>query len=343
MLLPLTNPIASRTKALQQAFRNFGLEEKNQRLLGWNTDVLGKLICQIMARRNLSKLLSFRGVNIKLAETSAVHHGVGQTVIDEVNEIIELPECDVSNFRRPQDLDSILLPPEVASQLRDYVATIANKYDNNLFRNFEHASHVGMSVAKLMLRIVTPDRQEFMDVRTRLLTKNQALHGHTYSITSDPLTQFACVVAAPVHDVDHPGVPIATLIHENASIAIVYKGKSVAEQKSVDIVWGLLMEPKYEKLRDAICLTEPELIRFRQLVVNAVMATDIMDKDLKNLWNDRCEKAFSKTDIQEGARDNFNRKATVVIEHLIQASDIAHTMRSTGMFISSGTSDCSTR
>jgi class 3 adenylate cyclase len=130
--------------------------EKNQRLIGWNTDVLGRLICQIMARRNMS-MSSFR---VKLAESSAVHHeGEGQNVIDEVKEIIELPEFDVRNFGTPQDLDSIVLPPEVASQLRDYVVTIVTKYHNHSFHNFEHASsHVGMSVAKLISRIVTPGR-----------------------------------------------------------------------------------------------------------------------------------------------------------------------------------------
>jgi hypothetical protein len=33
--------------------------------------------------------------------------------------------------------------------------------------------------------------------------------------------------------------------------------------------------------------------RFRQLIVNSIMATDIMDKDLKRLRNARCKKAFS--------------------------------------------------
>ena len=306
------------------SFSDISLPEKYQRLVGWNTDLLAKLICQIMARRIVPE-----SSRVKLADSSTVHHGEGQTVIDEVKEIIELPEFDVNNFRRPEDLDSIVLPPVVASQLRDYVVTIATKYhNNNPFHNFEHASHVGMSVAKLMSRIVQPDHQAVMN-RSTIPTKNQALHDHTYGITSDPLTQFACVFAALVHDVDHPGVSNATLIQENAPVSIVYKHKSVAEQNSVDIAWRLLMEPKYKELREAICLTVPELIRFRQLVVNAVMATDIMDKDLKNLRNDRWEKAFAITDIEgdEGACDNVNRKATIVIEHLIQASDVAHTMQ----------------
>mmetsp|Transcript_46111 Transcript_46111/g.112724 ORF Transcript_46111/g.112724 Transcript_46111/m.112724 type:complete len:169 (-) Transcript_46111:226-732(-) len=51
-----------------------------------------------------------------------------------------------------------------------------------------------------------------------------------------------------------------------------------------------------------------------------------MDKDLKQLRNDRWDKAF-KLETEESSREKKNRKATIVIEHLIQASDVAHTMQ----------------
>jgi hypothetical protein len=57
------------------------------------------------------------------------------------------------------------------------------------------------------------------------------------------------------------------------------------------------------------------------------MATDIMDKDLKALRNARWEKAFTAVSLNANLRENINRKATIVIEHLIQASDVAHTMQ----------------
>ena len=97
---------------------------------------------------------------------------------------------------------------------------------------------------------------------------------------------------------------------------------------SYGILFGqsLLVEPKYDDLRRAVCETEDEMRRFRQLLVNSVMATDIMDKELKNLRNGRWEKAFSES-VEENVRNQINRKATIVIEHLIQASDVAHTMQ----------------
>ena len=57
------------------------------------------------------------------------------------------------------------------------------------------------------------------------------------------------------------------------------------------------------------------------------MATDIVDKDLKALRNARWEKAFQKKDSTQMTKEDIDRKATIVIEHLIQASDVSHTMR----------------
>jgi len=89
------------------------------------------------------------------------------------------------------------------------------------------------------------------------------------------------------------------------------------------------MDDDYQDLREAISSSNEELRRFRQLVVNSVMATDIMDKELKALRDARWERAFlgSSSASTESSRDSVNRKATIVIEHLIQASDVAHTMQ----------------
>jgi 3'5'-cyclic nucleotide phosphodiesterase len=86
------------------------------------------------------------------------------------------------------------------------------------------------------------------------------------------------------------------------------------------------MQDEYKEFRETIYATDDELQRFRQLVVNCVMATDIVDKELKTLRNNRWDRAFSQSeDIIEP--EATNRKATIVIEHLIQASDVAHTMQ----------------
>ena len=183
-----------------------------------------------------------------------------------------------------------------------------------------------MSVTKLLSRIVAPSDMDFTnDAQARA-----KLHDHTYGITSDPLTQFACVFSALIHDVDHPGVSNATLVTEGNQLMKMYGDKSLAEQNSVDQAWDLLMTDDYQPLVALLCQEESELSRLRQLVVNSVMATDIMDPDLKKLRNARWEKAFhnsTNTENNDRSREAINRKATIVIEHLIQASDVAHTMQ----------------
>ena len=57
------------------------------------------------------------------------------------------------------------------------------------------------------------------------------------------------------------------------------------------------------------------------------MATDIMDKDLGARRKARWEKAFSQEQEVEGDSVATNRKATIVLEHLMQASDVSHTMQ----------------
>lgn len=194
-----------------------------------------------------------------------------------------------------------------------------------------------MSCVKLLSRIVAPNDIEYEDdlKHGKNAAKNLAatLHDHTFGITSDPITQFAVVFSALIHDVDHRGVPNTQLGEERKDLAEKYKSKSIAEQNSVDIAWELLMKSKYDDLRAAICATDDERKRFRQIVVNTVMATDIMDKDLKTLRNNRWDKAFKKGDAdsnpleEENDDTAVNRKATIVIEHLIQASDVSHTMQ----------------
>ena len=140
--------------------------------------------------------------------------------------------------------------------------------------------------------------------------------------------------SALIHDVDHPGVPNSQLVEEESEIAKIYRNQSIAEQNSVDIAWDLLMEPQYNALRACIYSNRTELERFRQLVVNSVMATDLADKELGLLRKNRWDKAFhNEFEVAAEYNDELlsqadvNRKVTIVIEHLIQASDVSHTMQ----------------
>ena len=315
------------------------LSNRLERLVAWNIDILEQLLKKTVTRR---RALQRRSATAKWSKTNQKG-----TVLDEVQEVIKLPEYD-GKYCDTNAASSVVLSPQVRSQLREYVTAIALMYPDNPFHNFQHASHVGMSVAKLLSRIIAPDIA---------LQGQEQLHDHTYGITSDPLTQFACVFSALVHDADHPGVPNSQLVKEGTDMAKLYNGKCIAEQNSINLAWDLLLQDKYSILRHTICRTQQEAVRFRQLVVNAVCATDIMDKDLKTARNKRWDKAFSndrpsplpevnltgeisnfdKVILQGRKRDKMidqtNRKATIVIEHIIQASDVAHTMQHWHIYI----------
>ena len=93
------------------------------------------------------------------------------------------------------------------------------------------------------------------------------------------------------------------------------------------------MQKQFQDLRRTIYKTEVELKQFRQILVNAVLATDIMDPDLKALRNDRWSKAFAAGAHQDDNIHGRSLKATIVIEHLMQASDISHTMQHWSIYL----------
>jgi hypothetical protein len=220
-----------------------------------------------------------------------------------------------------------------------------------------------MNAVKLISRIVAPDlTPSDLEQQQRVSDSdmsgeqqfNKMLHDHTYGITLDPMILFSVVFSTLIHDVDHQGVSNAQLQAEESTLAMAYDNKSIAEQNSVDLGWRLLMGDKFLDFRRAIYSNVQGYHRFRSLVVNSVMATDIMDKELIALRNQRWDQAFSNSqddgdDADDDAADDdddssshsssllsknkqnvkmgINRKATIVIEHLIQASDVSHTMQ----------------
>jgi 3'5'-cyclic nucleotide phosphodiesterase len=310
------------------------LSGKNERLIDWNVDILLRLLSQIAKHQTIenSSLLGRARVSSSSSKHTGVESATPEMVLDEVSEVIQLPKFNSKIARAVDQINDIEPPSDVKEQLYEFVSTIAGMYHDNPFHNFEHASHVTMSAVKLLSRIVVPADLDFDDTKVTNDKKHQRamaskMHDHTYGITSDPLTQFAVVLSALIHDADHYGVPNAVLVKEEHVVAKKYKGKSVAEQNSVDLCWEVLMWAKFESLRNAICRTESEWTRFRKLIVNSVMATDIVDKELKELRNNRWDKAFKGEFVEEDPAIDRNRKATIVIEHLIQASDVSHTMQ----------------
>lgn len=298
---------------------------KIKRLAEWNTDLLMRLLKKVVAdrskrRRRRSSILA-----------SGSNHG---TPFDQVVEVLPLEVFSEKAAQIETELQSVEINGNVRSQLFDYVAEIASLYHDNPFHDFEHASHVAMSAAKVLMRIVNPT--VFSDQGSiknrRLVALKRQLHNRTFGISSDMFLQFAIVFSSVVHDVDHTGVSNAQLVKEDQDAAQRYNQKCVAEQNSIDLAWNLLKMEKYKDLFHCICPSEHDECRFRQLLVNAVIATDIADTELQRSRRNRWDAAF--TYFHESPSDDFpvtkevmDRKATIVYEYIMQASDVAHTMQ----------------
>lgn len=127
---------------------------------------------------------------------------------------------------------------------------------------------------------------------------------------------------------DHRGIPNGQLSKEEPAIAAKYQNKSVAEQHAIDLAWDVLMSDEYTDLRRTIYTSDSELRRFRTVLVNSVLSTDIMDPQLKELRNERWKVAFSEDhETVMSLNDIEQHRASAVLEHLIQASDVSHTMQ----------------
>lgn len=164
-------------------------EEKRNRVAEWTVEVLARLLREMVAGREARSVQPDPRNKIEEVELSFAARREQKNVIDEVAECIVLP-----NYKQCQqismDAKELDLGDKVMNELRSFVRTIASLYNTNSFHNFDHANHVVMSVNKLLNRIVAPDLDD---------TTEKNLHDHTYGITSDPLTQFACVFSALIH------------------------------------------------------------------------------------------------------------------------------------------------
>ncbi len=96
------------------------------------------------------------------------------------------------------------------------------------------------------------------------------------------------------------------------------------------------MKPAYEDLRTCLFQSQEDLKLFRSLIVKCVMATDIWDKEQgasrDSQWSDILSLVNDgpKGDVSE--EQLATEKAILVAEHLIQVSDVSHTLQDFNVF-----------
>ncbi|XP_014859086.1 PREDICTED: cGMP-inhibited 3',5'-cyclic phosphodiesterase A-like [Poecilia mexicana] len=109
-----------------------------------------------------------------------------------------------------------------------------------------------------------------------LVSKMSSVSEDGYSSLSGlipALELMALYVAAAMHDYDHPGRTNAFLVATSAPQALLYNDRSVLENHHAAAAWNLFMSrPEFNFL---VNLEHVEFKRFRFLVIEAILATDL--------------------------------------------------------------------
>lgn len=267
-------------------------------------------------------------------------------VADEITEVVEVLNSEDFSLQSTDDgsespfsdssedeLASSSLSPQVQAQLKLFVERIASCYHaENPFHNFMHASHVTFSCYQMLRKVAARDLPPIPLVDCPAsdawsnLPRSACDSAVAKALGGDALAQFAIIFSALIHDVDHEGVPNFLLAKEKPEAAKKYKNRSIAEQTSLDVAWALLEQASFHELRACIFPSAQDYFRFRAIVVNIVMATDAFDATLKDFQDQKWAKAFDSP--PHCAMEQRNRKATVMMDLIMKASDISHTMQS---------------
>lgn len=179
----------------------------------------------------------------------------------------------ISDNLWPEQLDD-----DVINEVKEYVETILRGYNDVPYHNFKHCYHVTISTNKLIDMIVHQYPNE--------------KPAYTFGFRDDPLMQFAMVLSALIHDVDHRGIPNRQLALEDEDLAIKYNDQSIAENESLFIGFSELLKSKYGKLRKVIFPERSDYRRFRGACVNLVLTTDIASPERTQLGKSKWKEAF---------------------------------------------------
>nr|1SO2_A Chain A, cGMP-inhibited 3',5'-cyclic phosphodiesterase B [Homo sapiens]1SO2_B Chain B, cGMP-inhibited 3',5'-cyclic phosphodiesterase B [Homo sapiens]1SO2_C Chain C, cGMP-inhibited 3',5'-cyclic phosphodiesterase B [Homo sapiens]1SO2_D Chain D, cGMP-inhibited 3',5'-cyclic phosphodiesterase B [Homo sapiens]1SOJ_A Chain A, cGMP-inhibited 3',5'-cyclic phosphodiesterase B [Homo sapiens]1SOJ_B Chain B, cGMP-inhibited 3',5'-cyclic phosphodiesterase B [Homo sapiens]1SOJ_C Chain C, cGMP-inhibited 3' len=177
-------------------------------------------------------------------------------------------------------------------QFMNYFRALENGYRDIPYHNRIHATDVLHAVWYLTTRPVPGLQQIHNGCGTGNETDSDGRinHGRIAYISSkscsNPDESYGCLssnipalelmalyVAAAMHDYDHPGRTNAFLVATNAPQAVLYNDRSVLENHHAASAWNLyLSRPEYNFL---LHLDHVEFKRFRFLVIEAILATDL--------------------------------------------------------------------
>ena len=175
------------------------------------------------------------------------------------------PDLSTSNICRTTLMKQTKWPASmtvsVYQQLREFVKRIVSGYKDVPYHNREHGFHVLLSVNKMI------------DMMTSQQTGQKA--PITFGLRHDPVALLALLYAALIHDVEHQGIPNRQLAQEDDRLAVLYNDQSIAENWSIYVAFSELLQDEFQTVRKVVFPDKDEYFRFRKIVVNLVLTTDI--------------------------------------------------------------------
>jgi len=301
-----------------------------------SVDFLAKRILALLIMRILG-ILSVRGLTPNLPSfpdlsTSSICYAILKEcnchkVNEAKEESSEIPrEVDESYARKHVcDLDwPEVVTEEVVCQLHAYICKVLEGYRSVSYHNREHAYHVFISASKLLDMVLC----EYDYTCTICTTPIRRPTRVTFGLKSDPLTQLAFLFSALVHDVDHTGVSNRQLVLECDELALMYNDQSVAEQRSLAIAFSLLMKKDFGTLRKVMFKEDKEYMKFRKIVIDLVLCTDIASPERVQIVKSKWKEAFGdKRPSQANRRTptNVKRQDSIKSEDTYNRSNITHT------------------
>mmetsp|Transcript_9200 Transcript_9200/g.19829 ORF Transcript_9200/g.19829 Transcript_9200/m.19829 type:complete len:1297 (+) Transcript_9200:189-4079(+) len=274
---------------------------KMDSLVAWNVDVLSRLLQRIAATRGFVRRSSLGWTR----EFKSQQYE--RAILFERTEQINFAPTSYDM----NDENSPALPyltDEVKQQIRQFVQEVCGMYKESLpFHNFEKATHVALSLKTLV--VSAQKVYNSADAREDFFA-------------SDPIAEFACFFAILIHSMDHPGVSNKQLVQQGDEKASMFHERCMNEQHAFNMGFDLLMSDSYSNLRSMIACSKAEWARFRQVVVNCVLATDTLDKDFEDERLDQWEQSFgaSALGVESNTKSQTQRRATIFMEHLVQAA-----------------------
>uniref|UniRef100_A0A8K9WRZ8 Phosphodiesterase n=1 Tax=Oncorhynchus mykiss TaxID=8022 RepID=A0A8K9WRZ8_ONCMY len=166
-------------------------------------------------------------------------------------------------------------------EFMSYFCALENGYRDIPYHNRVHATDVLHAVWYLTTRPVPGFQQIHNDGISPgrvsyASSKSSSISDDNYGCLAwniPALELMALYVAAAMHDYDHPGRTNAFLVATNAAQAVLYNDRSVLENHHAASAWSLyLSQPEFNFLAN---LDHVEFKRFRFLVIEAILATDL--------------------------------------------------------------------